>query len=155
MEPKKEYPPLSDISVSGTYKLKIFPMKFGKFYRDTDRETGKETGTISYPVFFADASGKCLKKYYSSRRPKALNLLRAKFNGGWAEDKDLLRSDCTEAEFIEFMRPCFLQTCLVGVEVTEKGVSASGRPKYAYNLEFPRGSQKPTISEPTPDNPPF
>lgn len=140
-------PPLSDISVSGTYKLKMFPIKFGKFYKDTDRDTGNETGTISYPVFFADSSGKCLTKYFSSRSPKALNLLRAKFGGGWAEDKDMLRMDCTEAEFIEFMRPAFLQTCLIGVEVTPNGVSASGRKKYKYNLSYPKGSQKPIVDD--------
>ena len=150
MENTNDRPPLTDISVSGTYKLKLFPMKFGKFYQDTDRETGQPTGTISYPIFFADSTGKCLKKFYSSQKPKALNLLRAKFGGGWAEDKDLLRTDCTEAEFIEFMRPAFLQTCLVGVEVTDKGVSPKGYKKYAYKLEFPRGSQKPTTA-PKPD----
>ena len=158
MEPNNEKTPLSDISVSGTYKLKLFPMKFGKLYPDTDRETGNPTGTISYRVFFCDDKGNCLSKYFSSRSPKALNLLRAKFGGGWAEDKDMLRMDCTEAEFIEFMRPAFLQTCLVGVEVTDKGVSANGRKKYGYSLTYPKGSQKPVVQDkPAIDdaNPPF
>lgn len=140
-------PPLTDISVSGTYKLKIFPLKFGKFYEDTDRETGAKTGTLSYPIFFADDKGNCLKKYYSSRSPKALNFLRAKFGGGWAEDSELIKTNACEADIIEFMRPCFLKTCLVGVEVIPNGVTASGRPKYKYNLEFPKGSQKPVVQD--------
>jgi hypothetical protein len=66
--------------------------------------------------------------------------------------------DCSEAEFIEFMRPAFLQTCLIGVEVTDKGVSANGRKKYAYSLTYPKGSQKPVVNDrPAIDetNPPF
>lgn len=158
MEPNNERPPLTDISVSGTYKLKIFPLKFGKFYEDTKRETGEKTGTLSYPIFFADDKGNCLKKYYSTRSPKALNFLRAKFGGGWAEESELLKTNASEADIIEFMRPCFLKTCLVGVEVIPNGVSASGRPKYKYNLEFPKGSQKPVVQDkPAFDetNPPF
>jgi hypothetical protein len=31
MEPNNEKKTLTDISVSGTYKLKLFQMKFGKF----------------------------------------------------------------------------------------------------------------------------
>ena len=158
MEPNNERPPLTDISVSGTYKLKIFPLKFGKFYEDTDRDSGAKTGTLSYPIFFADDKGNCLKKYYSTRSPKALNFLRAKFGGGWAEDSELLKTNACEADIIEFMRPCFLKTCLVGVEVIPNGVGASGRPRYKYNLEFPKGSQKPVVQDkPAIDeaNPPF
>ena len=158
MEPNNELPALSDISVSGTYKLKIFPMKFGKFKTDTDRDTGNPTRTISYKVFFRDDKGNCLSKYFSSRSPRALNLLRAKFNGGWADDKDMLRKECSEAEFIEFMHPAFMQTCLIGVEVTDNGVSSTGRKKYAYNLTYPKGYQKPVVNErPSIDeaNPPF
>jgi hypothetical protein len=155
MEPKNEYPPLSDISVSGTYKLKLFPMKFGKFYPDTDRETGNPTGTLSYRVFFADDKGNCLSKYFSSRSPKALNLLRAKFNGGWAEEADMIKTNACEADIIEFMRPAFLQTCLIGVEVIDKGVGANGKKKYGYNLTYPKGSQKPLVNEAPEANPPF
>jgi hypothetical protein len=147
MEPNNEKKTLTDISVSGTYKLKLFPMKFGKFYPDTDFETKQPNGAIYYMVHFQDDKGNCLNKRFTSKSPKALNLLRAKFNGGWAEDKDLLRMDCSEAEFIEFMRPAFLQTCLIGVEVTPNGVSASGRARYKYSLTYPKGSQKPVVND--------
>ena len=154
-QPENERPPLTDITVSGTYKLKLFPLKFGKFYEDTDRETGNKTGTLSYAIFFADDKGNCLRKYYSSRSPKALNLLRAKFGGGWAEEADMIKSNACEADIIEFMRPAFLKTCLVGVKVTPNGVSAAGRPRYKYDLEFPKGSQKPVVNDAPEANPPF
>jgi hypothetical protein len=155
MEPNNEQTTLTDISVSGTYKLKIFPLKFGKFYPDTDRETGNPTGTLSYPIFFRDDKGNCLTKYFSSRSPKALNLLRAKFGGGWAEEADMIKTNACEADIIEFMRPCFLQTCLIGVEVIDKGVRPNGKKKYGYNLTYPKGSQKPLVNEAPEANPPF
>lgn len=158
MEPNNERQPLTDISVSGTYKLKLFPMKFGKFYPDTNYETKQPNGGIVYQIFFSDDKGNCLRKKYSSTKPKALNFLRAKFGGGWAEDNELLRVDCSEAEFIEFMRPAFLKTCLVGVEIKKTGVGASGRPWYNYDLTFPKGSEKPVVNDIKPldeTNPPF
>lgn len=158
MEPNNEKPKLNDISVNGTYKLKLFPMKFGKFFPDTDYNTKEPTGTISYSMHFQDDKGNCLNRKFSSKSPKALNLLRAKFNGGWAEDKDLLRTDCSEAEFIEFMRPAFLQTCLIGVEIKKSGVGKTGRTWYNYDFIYPRGSQKPVVNDsPAIDeaNPPF
>ena len=158
MEPNNEKKTLTDISVSGTYKLKMFPLKFGKFKPDTDYETKQPNGCLVYFIHFQDDNGNCLNKKFSSKSPKALNLLRAKFGGGWAEDKDLLRMDCTEAEFIEFMRPAFLQTCLVGVEIKKSGVGKTGRTWYNYDLIYPRGSQKPVVNDrPAIDdaNPPF
>lgn len=158
MEPNNEQTKLTDISVSGTYKLKLFPMKFGKFYPDTDFNTKEPTGTISYFMHFQDDKGNCLNRKFSSKSPKALNLLRAKFNGGWAEDKDLLPTDCSEAQFIEFMRPAFLQTCLIGVEIKKSGVGKTGRTWYNYDFIYPRGSQKPVVNDrPAIDeaNPPF
>jgi hypothetical protein len=158
MEPNNEQTPLTDISVAGTYKLKLFPLKFGKFIQDLDWDTKVPTGTISYPIFFRDDKGNCLRKKFSSKSPKSLNLLRAKFGGGWAEDKDLLRTDCSEAEFIEFMRPAFLQTALIGIEIKKSGVGKTGKTWYNYDFVYPRGSQKPVVNDtPAIDeaNPPF
>jgi len=40
------------------------------------------------------------------------------------------------------------------VEVEPNG-EWQGKPQFKYKLSYPRGSQKPTVAEPTPDNPPF
>jgi hypothetical protein len=67
----------------------------------------------------------------------------------------MIKSNACEADIIEFMRPAFLKTCLVGVKVTPNGVSAAGRPRYKYDLEFPKGSQKPVVNDAPEANPPF
>lgn len=148
MEPNNDRPPLTDISASGTFKLKLIKPKFEKIKAWDD-------GTVSARLFFVDDKGFCLSKSYGSKYGKALAMLVGKFSGKFVEKE--LRIDATPAEFLEYITPACGQTCLVGVEVTPDG-EYNGRPRYKYALKYPKGSQKPVVSDkPAIDeaNPPF
>jgi len=145
MEPNNEKIPLTTISQSGTYKLKLIRPK------GTDKVKVWEDGTSSCRLFFLDDKGFCLSKNFSSKYGKALAMLVGKFSGKFTNE---IRLDATPAEFLEYIAPACGQTLLVGVEVEPNG-EWQGKPQYKYKLSYPRGSQKPTVAEPTPDNPPF
>jgi hypothetical protein len=148
MEPHNDRPPLTDISASGTFKLKLIKPKFEKIKAWDD-------GTVSARLFFVDDKGFCLTKSYGSKYGKSLAMLVGKFSGSFVEKE--LRIDATPAEFLEYITPACGKTCIVGVEVTPDG-EYNGRARYKYSLKFPKGSQKPIVNEaPAIDeaNPPF
>jgi hypothetical protein len=78
-------------------------------------------------------------------------MLVGKFSGKFTEE---LRLDATPAEFMEYITPACGKTCTLGVEAEPSG-EYNGKPQYKYKLTYPKGSQKPTVSETLPDNPPF
>jgi len=145
MEPNNDKAPLTTISQSGTYKLKLIRPK------GTDKVKVWEDGTSSCRLFFLDDKGFCLSKNFSSKYGKALAMLVGKFSGKFTNE---IRLDATPAEFLEYIAPACGQTLLVGVEVEPNG-EWQGKPQFKYKLSYPRGSQKPTVAEPTPENPPF
>ena len=137
MTPNNDRPPLTDISASGTYKLKLIKPKFEKIKTWDD-------GTVSCRLFFVDDKGFCLSKNFSSKYGKALAMLVGKFSGKFQEKE--LRIDATPAEFLEYITPACGQTCLVGVEAEASG-EWNGRPQYKYKMNYPKGSQKPTVAD--------
>jgi hypothetical protein len=86
-------------------------------------------------------------------------MLVGKYSSNFAKE---IRLDATPAEYLEYISPACGQTCLIGVEVSHAKDKAGnlkydkdGNPKWAYRFTYPKGSQKPTVNEPIPDNPPF
>lgn len=140
MSNQNEKTPLTDISQSGTYKLKLIRPK------GTEKVKVWDDGTVSCRLFFVDDKGFCLSKNFSSKYGKALAMLVGKFSGKFTNE---IRLDATPAEFMEYISPACGQTILVGVEVEPNG-EWQGKPQYKYKMTYPKGSQKPTVQ----DNPP-
>ena len=155
MEPNNEKSPLTTITQSGTYKLKLIRPK------GADRVKVWDDGSISCNLFFLDDKGFCLwKSFGTGFGAKGLTILVGKFSGKFVEND--LRTDAKPAEFIHYIEQACGQTCLVGVEVSHAKDKAGnlkydkdGKPKWAYRFNYPKGSQKPVVSESMPDNPPF
>jgi hypothetical protein len=131
MEPNNDKAPLTTISQSGTYKLKLIRPK------GTDKVKVWEDGTASCRLFFLDDKG---------------------FSNNFTNE---IRMDATPAEFLQYLDPACGKTCLIGVEVSQAKDKAgnpkvyNGEPVWSYKFVYPKGSQKPTVAEPTPENPPF
>jgi hypothetical protein len=158
MEPNNDKTPLTTITQSGTYKLKLIRPK------GTDKVKVWEDGTISCNLFFLDDKGFCLwKSFGTGFGAKGLTILVGKFSGKFVEND--LRIDAKPAEFIHYLEPACGQTCLVGVEVSHAKDKAGnlkfnkdGNPMWSYRFNYPKGSQKPVVNElPAIDdaNPPF
>jgi hypothetical protein len=141
-----ERPPLKSIEVSGTYKLKLIKPKFEKVRQYED-------GTTSCRLFLLDDNGNCLSKSYGTKYPKALAMLIGKISGTFTKE---IRMDATPAEFIEYISPACGVTALIGVEVEPNG-EWNGKPQFKYKLSFPKGSQKPEVTQdlPPPEGVPF
>lgn len=137
--------PLTNISQSGTYKLKLIRPK------GTEKVKVWDDGSVSCRLFFVDDKGFCLNKSYGSTYGKALAMLVGKFSGSFVENE--LRIDATPAEFLNYIEPACGKTCLVGVEVSQakdkqgNPKTYNGQPEYAYRLNFPKGSQKPVVQD--------
>jgi hypothetical protein len=139
-------PPLTDISTSGLYRLKLTLPKFEKVKTWDD-------GTVSCRLFFVAADGKCLSKSYGTKYAGSLAMLVGKISGKYAEQ---LRTDATPAEFLEYLKPATGKPTDISVEVEADG-EYQGRPRYKYKLRFGKGSEKPAApaAEPGDDSVPF
>ena len=144
MEPNNDRPPLTSISTNGTYKLKLIKPKFEKV-------KVWEDGTCSARLFFVDDKGFCLSKNFSSKYGKALAMLVGKFSGKFTAE---IRTDATQAEFLEYLKPACGQTVDVAVTVEANG-EWQGKPQFKYKLAFARGTVKPTAAEPQSGDVPF
>jgi hypothetical protein len=140
MENTNDRPPLTSISTSGSYKLKLIKPK-------PEKVKQWEDGFVSSRLFFVDDKGFCLSKNFSSKYGKALAMLVGKFSGKFTEE---IRPDATTAEFLQYIAPACGQTILVGVEVEESG-EWNGKPQYKYRLTYPKGSQKPAAPQTPPE----
>ena len=146
MEPNNEKTPLTNISQSGTYKLKLIRPK------GTDKVKVWEDGTASCRLFFLDDKGFCLSKNFSTKYGKALAMLVGKFSGKYTKE---IRLDATPAEYLEYISPACGQTTIVGVECEPNG-EFNGKPQYKYKMHYSKGSQKPVINNvDLSDAPPF
>ena len=137
--PNNEKTPLTDISQSGTYKLKLIRPK------GTEKVKVWDDGTVSCRLFFVDDKGFCLSKNFSSKYGMALAMLVGKFSGKFVEEQ--LRIDATPAEFLNYIEPACGKTCLVGVEATPNGKEYNGKPQYNYKMTYAKGSQKPVVDD--------
>jgi hypothetical protein len=141
MENQHDRPPLTSISTSGTYRLKLIRPK-------PEKVKQWEDGFVSSRLFFVDDKGFCLSKNFSSKYAKALAMLVGKFSGKFTEE---IRPDATTAEFLQYLTPACGQTILVGVEVEPSG-EWNGKPQYKYKLTYPKGSQKPAAPQTPPES---
>ena len=143
-QPANDRPPLKTIEQSGNYRLKLITPKF-------DKVKVWEDGTTSSRLFFVDVEGNCLSKNYSTKYGKALAMLVGKFTGKFTAE---IRTDATQAEFLEYLKPACGQTVDVAVTVEPNG-EWQGKPQFKYKLAFARGTVKPTAAEPQSGDVPF
>jgi hypothetical protein len=148
MEPNNDKAPLTTITQSGTYKLKLIRPK------GTDKVKVWEDGTASCSLFFLDDKGFCLWKNFGTGYGKALAMLVGKYSSNFVKE---IRLDATPAEYLEYISPACGQTCLIGVEVSHAKDKAGnlkydkdGKPKWSYRFTYPKGSQKPTVPDALP-----
>ena len=143
-------PPLTTITESGVYRLKLtLPKPEKVFVRDD--------GSVSCRLFFVAADGKCLSRFYGTINPSSLAMLVGKLSGKWTDN---IRGDATVMEFLEYLKPACGKPTDIGVEVTEsQNINPkTGTPYLNYKLTFPKGSQKPaapTSQPPGDDSVPF
>ncbi len=95
--------------------------------------------------------GNCLSKNYSTKYGKALAMLVGKFSGKFTAE---IRTDATQAEFLEYLKPACGQTVDVAVTVEPNG-EWQGKPQFKYKLGFARGTVKPSAAEPQSGDVPF
>jgi hypothetical protein len=138
-QPNADRPPLTPISVSGLYRLRLTRPKFEKVKMHED-------GTVSANLFFVDAAGQCLSKKYGTLYPSALAMLVGRITGTFAQE---IRKGATVAEFIDYVEPACNKATDIGVEVTPDG-EWQGRPQYKYKLTFGKGTVKPVANTPPP-----
>lgn len=150
MEPTNEKTPLTTITQSGTYKLKLIRPK------GTDKVKVWEDGSASCRIFFLDDKGFCLWKNFRTGYAKPLAMLVGKFSGKFTNE---IRMDATPAEFLQYIDPACGKTCLIGVEVSQAKdkdgnlKSYKGEPEWAYKFVYPKGSQKPVVNDlPNPED---
>ncbi len=143
-QPANDRPPLKTIEQSGNYRLKLIAPKF-------DKIKVWEDGTTSSRLFFVDVEGNCLSKNYSTKYGKALAMLVGKFSGKFTAE---IRTDATQAEFLEYLKPACGQTVDVAVTVEPNG-EWQGKPQFKYKLGFARGTVKPSAAEPQSGDVPF
>lgn len=153
MEPNNDKAPLTTISHSGTYKLKLIRPK------GTDKVKVWEDGTASCRLFFVDDKGFRLWKNFSTQYGKPLAMLVGRFSNNFTNE---IRMDATPAEFLQYLEPACGKTCLVGVEVSHAKDKAgnpkfyNGEPVWSYKFVYPKGSQKPAVNDlPNPEDVPY
>lgn len=147
MEPTNEKTPLTTITQSGTYKLKLIRPK------GTDKVKVWGDGSASCKIFFLDDKGFCLWKPFGTTYAGALAMLVGKFSGKYTNE---IRLDATPAEYLQYLDPACGQTCLIGVEVSHAKDKNGNlkfykeQPEWAYKFTYPKGSQKPTVPDALP-----
>jgi len=154
MEPTNEKTPLTTITQSGTYKLKLIRPK------GTDKVKVWGDGSASCDIFFLDDKGFCLWKSFGTTYAGALAMLVGKFSGKYTNE---IRLDATPAEYLQYLDPACGKTCLIGVEVSHAKDKQGNlkfykdQPKWAYKFTYPKGSQKPTVANdlPNPEDVPY
>jgi hypothetical protein len=138
-QPNADRPPLTPISVAGTYRLRLSKPKIEKV-------KSYEDGTVSARLFFVDAAGQCLTKSYGTKYPKPLAMLVGRISGNFTQE---IRQGATVAEFLDYLTPACNVITDIAVDVTPDG-EWQGRPQYKYKLTFGRGTIKPTGNNPPP-----
>jgi hypothetical protein len=141
-----ERPPLTNISKSGTYLLRLCAPKDEKF------KTNKR-GFASVTVFFVDGDGNCLNKHFSAEFPQAIAMVVGKFSGKYIEtpkftlDLDGLKS---------FIAPAHNLKATCEIEVTPDG-EWQGKPQFKYKFKTikPFTPVGGSVRNDLPEAPPF
>ena len=145
METPNDRPPLTTITTSGLYRLRLTAPKLDKIRTFDD-------GTCSARLFFVDDAGNCLSKNYGTKYANSLAMLVGRLSGTFAKE---IAPNATPADLQVYLKPAVGKATDISVEVTPDG-EWNGRPQYKYKLTFPRGSQKPAApAADLPSEPPF
>ena len=145
----QERPPLKTISTSGTYQLRLCKPKPEKFKLNP-------TGHPSVWIFFMDAEGNCVSKYYSVQYGKSLAMLIGKFSDAFVQTLPESASMEQLKAQVDLAVNCIAE---VEVEATENG-EWNNKPQYKYKfksvkkvIELQKPEEKSNLIDET--NPPF
>jgi len=119
-----ERPPLSTITVSGVYTLKMTKPK-------PEKVKTWEDG-VSARLFFVTAEGQCLSKSYGTKYPKPLAMLVGKMSGNYTSE---IQPGATAEDFIKYLEKACNKYVDVAVEVT-LGDVYNGNQQYKYKLTW-------------------
>ena len=120
----QERPALKTITASGTYQLRLCQPKPEKFKLS-------KAGFPSVWIFFLDAEGNCLSKYYSVQYGKSLAMLIGKFTGKYTQT---LAESATLEELTSHVSQAANCIAEVEVEATE-GEPYNGKPQFKYKFK--------------------
>lgn len=120
----QERPPLKTITTSGTYQLRLCKPKPEKI----------KLNAAGYPsawIFFIDAEGNCVSKYYSVQYGKSLAMLIGKFSGQYI----LTLPESASLEQLQAQIDKAVN-CIaaVDIECTENG-EWNGKPQFKYKFK--------------------
>lgn len=140
MDTPNDRPPLTTISKTGTYVLKMSMPKEDKVKIYDDG--------IGARLFFKTAEGFCFSKSYGTKYGKSLAMLVGKISGKYVSEP---KASLSVPDFLDYLKPATAIYFQVEVEVTQDG-EWNGAPQYKYKFNFPKGkSNTPAASLiPTP-----
>lgn len=121
---QQERPPLKTISTSGTYQLRLCKPKPEKIKLN-------KTGHPSAWIFFVDAEGNCVSKYYSVQYGKSLGMLIGKFSGQFIQT---LPESASLEQLTAQIDKAVNCIAAVEIEVTENG-EWNNKPQYKYKFK--------------------
>jgi hypothetical protein len=161
MQPAPFNQPLSDITKSGTYILKLIKPKDDaaiakRFKWSNPDEAGKSFATCN--LFFLGGDGLCLTqrfsvKYYTDKvtgeqkAGMALPMVVGKFSGTYAKAPS---EDMSVEQLFQFVSIAFGRRATVEVEVTPNG-EWNGKPQYRYRFKKITPVESVTYSAPAAD----
>ena len=146
----QERPALKTITTSGTYQLRLCKPKPEKFKLNA-------AGYPSVWIFFMDAEGNCVSKYYSVQYGKGLAMVIGKFSGKYAQTLPESASLEQLTAYVDQAVNCIAE---VDIEATENG-EWQGKAQYKYKFKSIKqivALQKPDEKPSVPfdeANPPF
>jgi hypothetical protein len=145
----QDRPPLKTITTSGTYQLRLCKPKPEKYKLD-------KTGHPSIWIFFMDAEGNCLSKYYSIKYGAGLAMVIGKFSGKYAQTLPESASLEQLSAYVDQAVNCIAE---VDIECTENG-EWQGKPQFKYKFKsikqivaLQKPEEKSNLIDET--NPPF
>jgi hypothetical protein len=120
----QDRPALKTITASGVYQLRLCKPKPEKFKLNA-------AGYPSVWIFFLDAEGNCVSKYYSVQYGKGLAMVIGKFSGKYV--KTLPESSSLEqlTAYVDQAVNCIAE---VDIEATENG-EWQGKKQYKYKFK--------------------
>jgi len=120
----QDRPPLKTITTSGTYQLRLCKPKPEKY----------KLSAAGYPsvwIFFMDAEGNCVSKYYSVQYGKGLAMVIGKFSGKYAQTLPESASLEQLTAYVDQAVNCIAE---VDIEATENG-EWQGKPQFKYKFK--------------------
>lgn len=142
-------PPLTTISKSGSYILRLCAPKDEKFKLNA-------RGFASTTLFFLDGDGNCLSKHFSAEWPNAIAMIIGKFSGKYVP---VPNNQMSIDQLKAFCQPAYNLKATCEIEATPNG-EWQGKPQYKYAFKTITPFALPTggsgdIRNDLPEAPPF